>query len=313
MTLQQLRCLCNVVDHGLNLSRAARATNTSQPAVTKMIRTMEKELEVEILVRAGRRIVTVTKAGQELVARARQVLRDIDNLKLAVSDTGGHSRGELRIAATYLHARHVLVDVIRRFGRKFPEVDINLTVGTQTEIARWTSSGEVDMGVGTLPDNMPANLVRLNPYPMSRCVIAPLAHPILRRKKPTLKDIGRYPLITYDHRSKTGQLVERIFATAGITPNVTLKANSADIIKAYVAAGMGIAIVQAMAINKQDRSIRAINVDHLFPASMSWIVVRKDHYLRRFQYEFIAMVSPKWTREEVDRARAAPNSAARSA
>jgi LysR family cys regulon transcriptional activator len=303
MTLQQLRCLCKVVDQGLNLSRAARALNTSQPAVTKMIRAMEQEFGAEILMRAGPRIVNVTQSGQEVLTRARQILRDIDNLKLAVSDSGTQATGTLRIAATHLHARHVLCEKIRRFTRKFPAVDISLTVGTQAEIMRWTSSGEVDIGIGALPDNMPANLLRLDAHPISRCVVAPIGHPILRKRKPTLEDIGRYPLITYDRRSRTGELVEHAFAAANITPKVTLKANSADIIKTYVAAGMGIAIMQVIAVTKQDRSIRAVNVDHLFSPSKCWIVLRRDQYIRRFLHEFIAMIAPKWTPEAVERQR----------
>ena len=303
MTLQQLRCLCAVVDEGMNLSRAARAVNTSQPAATKMIRAMEKELGFDLLVRAGRRIVTVTEPGQEVVARAREALSMLKNLKLAASDSHSRMSGELRIGTSHLHARYSLPDVIKRFTTRYPEVDVHLALGTQAEVAHWTSSGEVDIGVGTIADNSPANLLKLDAHSISRCVIAPLGHPILRKKKPSLQDIGSYPLISYEQRSRTGKLVELAFIAADITPKVTLKANSADIVKTYVATGMGIAVVQTMAIDKQDRAIRAINLDHLFPPSTSSIILRRDQYLRRFLYEFIAMVAPRWTPDEVDKAR----------
>lgn len=303
MTLQQLRCLCEVVDHGLNLSRAARALHTSQPAVTKMIRALEGELGVEILVRAGPRIVTVSERGQEIVARARQVLHDISNLRLAAGDSLGQGAGALRLATTHLHARYALVDIIRRFSAAYPGVDVNLILGTPEEIAAWTAAGEVDLGLCTLPGPLPANLFRLEAYPIARRLIARPGHPILKKRRPTLKDIGRHPLITYDGRFKTGELVERAFMAAGIAPKVTLKATAADVVKTYVAAGLGIAIVQAMAVEKQDRSLRVLNVDHLFPPSMSWIMLRKDQYLRRFIYELIALISPRWTPAEIDRAR----------
>jgi DNA-binding transcriptional LysR family regulator len=305
MTLNQLRCLCMVVDQGLHVSRAARVLNTSQPAVTKMIRAMEQELGVEILMRAGPRIVTVTPAGQEVVSRARQVLLDVDNLKLAASDSGSDPTGALRVAGTPLCAQRVLCDKIRGFTSEYPNVDTSLMVGMSTDIVRWTSSGEVDIGIGTLPDIMPANLLKLDAYPISRCVIAPVGHPILKTKNPTIGDIGSYPLITHHSRTSTGEVLERSFASAGITPKVAIRVNSADIVKTYVAAGMGIAIMQTIAVEKQDRSIRAINVDHLFPPTYCWIILRKDQYLKRFVYEFISMVSAKWTPHEVDRARIA--------
>ena len=158
------------------------------------------------------------------------------------------------------------------------------------------------MGISTLPASLPANLFRLDAYPISRCLIAPPGHPILKKARPTLRDIGHYRLITYDSRFKTGELVERAFLAAGISPKLTLRATAADVVKTYVSAGLGIAIVQAMAVEKRDR-IQAIDVDYLFPPSTSWIVLRRDRHLRRFLYEFIAMISPKWTVAEINRAR----------
>jgi len=303
MTLQQLRCLCQVADQGLNLSRAARVLHTSQPAVTRMIRAMEAELGVEILMRAGPRITAISEPGREVLARARQVLQDMENLRLAASDSRSSATGALRLATTHLHARYALVDIIRRFSRTFPEVDVNLVLGTPSEIAEWTNSGEVELGICTLTGNMPANLFRLEAYPISRSIIAPPGHPILQKARPTLRDLARHRLITYDNRFKTGEMVEHAFLAAGITPRITLKATTADVVKTYVAAGLGIAVVQSMAVEKQDRTLRAVNADHLFPPSMSWILLRRDQYLRSFLHDFIAMISPAWTAAEIDRAR----------
>jgi Transcriptional regulator len=306
VTLTQLRCLCAVIDQGLHLSRAAQLLNTSQPAVTKMIRALEQEFGFEILMRSGPRIVAVTEAGQEVIARARQVLLDVDNLKLAASDSNRQSVGVLRIASTPLCAEQVLCEKIQDFTRRFPEVDVSLMVGMSADISRWTSSAEVDVGIGTLPEAVPANLFRLDAYTISRSIVAPPGHPILEIKKPTLKDIGSYPLITHHSWTTTGQLLDRMFANAGIIPKVILKANAENIVKTYVSAGMGIAIMQTIAISKDDPSLQSVNIDHLFPPSKCWIVLRRDLYIRRFLHEFIAMISPKWVTAEVNRARSLP-------
>lgn len=302
MTLQQLRCLCEAVTQGLNLSRTARALHTSQPAVTKMIRALESELGVEILVRAGPKIVAISDQGQEVLAQAKRVLHDIKNLRLAANDSKDSSTGVLRIATSHLQARYALVNIIRRFASEYPEVDLNLHQGTPEEIAAWTASGEVDIGVATMPDRAPLDLLKLDAYPITRCVIAPPGHPLLKKRKPSLADLGKYKLITYDGRFKTGNLVERAFSVANLDPRITMKATDADVVKTYVALGLGIAVIQEMAIDTRDDSIRAINVDHLFPVSTTWIMLRKGQYLRKFLYDFIAMISPKWTRSEIDKA-----------
>ena len=98
MTLQQLRCLCEVYRQGLNLSRAARALHTSQPAITRMIRSLEEELEIEILVRSGRKIASVHENAMELIPRAKAVLQAVDELRMAASESKNPARGVLRIA-----------------------------------------------------------------------------------------------------------------------------------------------------------------------------------------------------------------------
>jgi DNA-binding transcriptional LysR family regulator len=66
MNLQQLRYLCGIADHELNISRAAEALHTSQPGVTRQIRQLEEELRAELLVRRGNRIAALTEAGVPL-------------------------------------------------------------------------------------------------------------------------------------------------------------------------------------------------------------------------------------------------------
>ena len=81
VNLQQLRYLCAVVDHGLNVSDAAAALYTSQPGISKQIRQLEDELGVEIFVRQGKRLAAMTPAGTIVVGTARRALVEIANLK----------------------------------------------------------------------------------------------------------------------------------------------------------------------------------------------------------------------------------------
>src|SRR5438067_13515025 len=81
VNLQQLRYLCAIVDHGLNVSDAAEALHTSQPGISKQIRQLEDELGVRVFVRQGKRLASLTPAGESVVATARRALREIGNLK----------------------------------------------------------------------------------------------------------------------------------------------------------------------------------------------------------------------------------------
>ena len=78
MNLQQLRYLQEVAGNGLSISRAAAALNTSQPGVSQQIIALERELGVPIFVRDGRRLAGLTAHGEQIVARAKFALLDID-------------------------------------------------------------------------------------------------------------------------------------------------------------------------------------------------------------------------------------------
>ncbi|GAA4325824.1 HTH-type transcriptional regulator CysB [Pigmentiphaga soli] len=304
MTLQQLRCFCEVVNQGLNLSRAARVLHTSQPAITRMIRGLEDELGVQLLMRLGPRIAAITEEGQQVLGFALQILQDVRNIKLAAGDKRNAGTGLLRVGTTNLQARHALVDVARRFVEAYPEVSLTMAQGTPAEVADWVSRGMVDVGVSTLPAELPRNVVRFEAYAIHRCIIAPRGHAILKKRRPSLAQLAQNRLIMYDNQLDTGAVVRKAFDAAGIFPRITLRTTDAGLVKDYVAAGLGIAVIQTMAFDAaRDTALGMVMAGHLFPPSTAWITVRRDQFLRGFMIDFIGMVAPRWTRTEIERAR----------
>jgi DNA-binding transcriptional LysR family regulator len=166
------------------------------------------------------------------------------------------------------------------------------------------AEGDVDIGISTLPTTGPSNVVKLEALRIQRCMITPKDHPLVKRRKPSLADIAKYPLIAYDNQLATGAAVGKAFADAGIAPKIALCTADADLVKTYVRGGLGIAAIQRIAVRHGDNAkLRAFDVDHLFPASQSWITVRRDQYLRRYMIDFIQMVAPRWSATEIERAR----------
>ena len=129
MNLQQLRYLCAIVDHGLNVSDAAEALHTSQPGISKQVRQLEDELGVRVFVRQGKRLASLTPAGESVVATARRALREIGNLKRVGAEFHNEDQGTLAIATTHLQARYVLPPVLRDFAIRYPKVKLELHQG----------------------------------------------------------------------------------------------------------------------------------------------------------------------------------------
>jgi LysR family transcriptional regulator, cys regulon transcriptional activator len=100
-------------------------------------------------------------------------------------------------------------------------------------------------------------------------------------------------------------LVSRAFDRAGLSPKVILSAIDADVIKTCVEQGLGIAILSEIVFQSaRDTGLRAIPVGHLVEPAFTSIAMRRQRQLRAYEYDFISICSPDWTRAKVDRAAA---------
>jgi LysR family transcriptional regulator, cys regulon transcriptional activator len=298
MKLQQLRYICEVARQGLNLSQAAEALFTSQPGISKQIKSLEEELGVEIFVRHGKRVVAVTEPGKTILELANRVLMDVENLRQVGDEFTREDAGSLTIATTHTQARYALPPVVARFRAKYPDVKLSLHQGSPTQIADLTSSGQADLAIEFYED-----LVMLPCYEWNRCVLTPPDHPLLKAGKLTLEDIAKYPIITYDFAFTGRSRINNAFAQRNLTPNVVLTAIDADVIKTYVELGLGVGIVAMMAFDpRRDTGLRALDASHLFEPSVTRIGVRRNSYLRGYVYEFMEMFAPHLTRPVVDAA-----------
>ena len=305
MTLKQLRCLLALADHGFSVSRAAAALHTTQPGASKMIKALENEAGVALFARAGNRLTGLTDAGSNAVEIARRVIRDTGTIASLAKNVQTEQTGTLRVGTTHIHACYSLVGVIRQFIAAYPGVELTLTQGSPKDILNWVLEGSIDIGVSTQPGNLSPDIIAFEAYPIERCLIVPLGHPLLKAKPLRIQDIARYPLITYDQAFNSGWVVQHEFQRRGVTPRVVIRATDANVIKSYVAAGVGVAVVQKMAIDPaRDRAFEVIPSDHLFPVSMSLVSVRRDRVLRPFGQGFIDII--KSERNEQIRAAGKP-------
>lgn len=303
MTLQQLRYLCGVVDGHFSVSRAARTLHTSQPGISKQIQMLERELGADLLVREGNRITGLTTMGDEILVVARRMLWGANDLKQIGAEHTHQSQGRMVIATTHIHARYVLRPVIQRFMLKYAEVGLALRQGSPAQIAEWVASGEADLGFSGNPPELNAQVVCLPCGSLVRCAIVPAGHALCDEHPLTLEAIARHPVLTLDSSFAGGSAVTDAFAAAGIEPNIVLSAIDADVIKAYVELGLGVAILPSIAHEPdRDPTLRALPAGHLFAPTVTQIQMRRGKYLRSYMEDFIEMVDARWNRAAIDRA-----------
>ena len=301
MKLQQLRCLTEVARRDLNVSEAAEALHTSQPGVSKQIRALEDELGVQVFVRHGKRLVSVTEPGKAVISIAERILSEAQNLRRAGEEYANDQLGTLVIAGTHTQARYALPKAVAAFKRKYPKVELLIHQGNPTQICEQVIAGEADLCVATEMISRYPELVSLPVYQWNRCVVVPPKHPLLKGPL-TLELLAEHPIVTYDFAFANRSLVQKAFETRGLKPHVVLSAQDSDVIKTYVELGLGVGILAKMAFDpKRDLNLRAIDASHLFESSTTRLGIKRGAYLRRYVYEFIEMFAPQLPRGVVER------------
>ena len=301
MKLHQLRYLCEISRQGLSFSSAAAALHTSQPGISKQIRLLEEELGVDLFIRNGNRIVEMTEPAQRIVAIASLMLRQMEDIKAVAREFKEGGSGQLNIAATFTFARYILPDVLRRFVARHPGVKINLLQDSPAQVSRLAATGEADIAMTTRPAEEFPDLLFLKYCELPRVLLVPNGHTLLKEKRITLQTISLHPLITLDIGSHGQLQMRELFTRSKLKPNIVFAGVDVDVVKAFVEAGLGIAVLPRLAFKeRRDSKLRAVDVSHLFQPHVGCLAIRKNHYLRGYAFDFIEMLAPALNRQEVE-------------
>ena len=307
MNLHQFRFVQEAVRRKLNLTETAKALHTSQPGVSKAILELEAELGVDIFARHGKRLRRVTEPGEEVLKSIEIILREVNNLRRIGEEFGQQEAGKLSIATTHTQARYVLPEPISQFRRRYPQVQVELHQGTPDQVARMLIDETADVGLATESLSTHDDLVTLPCYEWEHVIVVPKGHPLGVHDRPSLEQLAAYPLVSY-HPTVTGRSkIDQAFAKAHITPTIALEALDSDVIKTYVALGLGVGVVAEMAMKgatDQDPLV-AIRAGHLFGTNVSRLAFRKGAFLREFVLNFAQSLSDRLSRPLLLRALAA--------
>ncbi len=303
MKLQQLKYVREIVRQGMSVSAAANALHASQPGISNQVQQLEDELGLKIFERHGKRLTNLTPVGRDVADMADRVLLDVDNIGQLAADNNNDQVGTLSIGTTHTQARYALPFAIKKFTKRYPDVRLNMVQGTPTEIAEMAATGRVDIAIATEGLAQFSALAILPCYDWNRSVVVSPDHPLLTEEMLSLEAISRYPLLTYVMGFTGRAQQDKAFTDKGVKPNVIFTATDADVIKTYVEMGLGVGIIASMAFDEiKDSPLKAADASHLFHPSTTHLGIKRNHYLRKFSYDFIAYLAPHLTREVVEQA-----------
>src|ERR1700739_1972970 len=178
--------------------------------------------------------------------------------------------------------------------------------GNPPQTPAMLAAGQADLGMATEALAGTPGLRTIPVFDWEHVIVFPARHPLEKfvrhPERISLKELARYPIVTYESHFTGRGKIDAAFAAAGIEPSIVLEAIDADVIKTYAAAGMGVGIVADIATRSSSDGLIAAKCGHLFGRNTTYLAVKQGAYLRGFVYAFIELVAPGWDRKRVEQA-----------
>jgi DNA-binding transcriptional LysR family regulator len=287
-TLRQLRVFESAARH-LSLTRAAEELHLTPPAVSIQIRHLEGHAHADLFERVGRRL-RLTQAGEEVLARTREILAHIRGAEEAIAGLTSLEQGMLDVAVINA-GDYFFPWLIAAFRDRHPRIRVRLAVGNRAELLERLAEHAIDLAVMSHPPTQPE--FAAEPFaPHPHVIVAPPGHPLAAKRSVPLERIASEPLITREPGSATRLAMEQAFSESGVVPRIEMEIASNETIKQAVAAGFGLGFLSAHAVQHELALGRlAVIPVKGFPVMRQWYVVyRRDRRLPRITEAFLRFV-----------------------
>jgi DNA-binding transcriptional LysR family regulator len=233
-----------------SVSRAAERLMVSQPAVSKQLGQLERELKTVLVDRLPRG-VRLTAAGDVLAGYARRIFATAAEAERAMGELAGVRRGRLAVAATPTIGVYWLPALLVRYRRAHPGVEMRMEVHPTPTIVRLLKDGAVD--VGLVESVVADDGVEAREFMRDRLV--PIAAPgnalAGKRGRVAAAELCREPFVVREVGSGSKSLVERALAARGLSVQPAMSLGSTEAIKRAVMEGVGVAIVSGLAVESE--------------------------------------------------------------
>ncbi|MCB1463630.1 MAG: LysR family transcriptional regulator [Nitratireductor sp.] len=293
-TLKQLRYFVAVCEHG-TVSGAAHSLSISQSAVTEAIKELESDLGVRLFERHPRGL-NITHKGHQFLRHANSILADVSDARNAFQSDESTRSGELHLGVTSLVAGYVLSDILARYRRANPAVNVSAIEDNGEYLEHLLIGGELDVAVtiiSNLRDRMAlqAEIVEVSPYRLW----LPLGHRLSGLESISLGDVLSEPIIMLTVE-EIEEATVKLLGAFGARPNVAFRTRSVEAVRSLVATGAGVALLPDLVYRpwslEGDR-IDSRDVSGALPVVQVGIVWRKGSALPRPARDFIAIAQAK--------------------
>ncbi|GFN34103.1 putative HTH-type transcriptional regulator YwbI [Paenibacillus curdlanolyticus] len=285
-----MQCITEIVRHR-SFTKAAEVLHLTQPSVSKIVRSLEEELNVELFVREGKQ-VRLTDAGETIYRHAGPILQLFDGLVTELGELTYLNKGTVRIGLPPMAGARFFPPIIKRFRDRYPGIAIQLVEEGAKKIEESIADGSLEAGVVLLPVDPEA----FETYPIvddrMNVLVAP-SHPLADRERIELAELAGESFILFNDDFALHDRIIGECRKEGFEPHILYESSQWDFIGELAGAGLGVAMLpDAMCRRLHPELVRAIPlVQPVIPwrLAMAW---RKEGYLSMATREWI-----RFTRE----------------
>ncbi len=242
MELRQLRYLVAVADER-HFTRAAAREHVAQPALSQQIRRLEAEVGLPLVERTTRR-VSLTDAGEALVARARRALAELEAADAELAELAGVRRGRVRVGAVSTLGPVDLSLLLATYSALHPGVALTVREGTSDEVSAMVRRDEVDCAFLSVTERIESQELALQRLADEGIVvILPPDHPLAAHDALRIGDLRAEPFVAFREGSRLREVLVAAARDAGFEPRVVLGSNDIQRIRDLVSHDLGVAIL----------------------------------------------------------------------
>ncbi|WP_042422488.1 transcriptional regulator CynR [Streptacidiphilus anmyonensis] len=279
LELRHLRYLLAVAEHG-NFTRAAEELHISQPTLSQQIRQLERTLGTQLLDRTGR-TVRLTDAGDAFARHARGALRDLAAAERAVHDVQDLSRGHLRLAVTPTFSAYLVGPLTAELHARHPGLTLTVRETTQERIESGLLADEFDLGIAFRGPHLPG--VTAEPlFTETLTLVTGAGHragsPAADLGAPLpVSELAEHRLALLSGDFATRGHIDGYFTRHGVSPNVTVEANSILALTEVVRRAP-LATVLPAAVTHDHPHLTPVPLDPPLPTRAVALLERTDAY-----------------------------------
>jgi DNA-binding transcriptional LysR family regulator len=237
MDISALQAFLAVAESG-SFSRAAERIYLTQPAISKRIAALEKEIGARLFDRIGRGI-HLTPAGDALLGRARNVLKELEDVKRGITNLSGSISGELLLATSHHIGLHRLPGLLKRFHDTYTQVRLNLQFMDSEKACQGVARGDLELAVVTLPPETAAPLKTEKIWDDPLDIVVSPGHPLARELHVTLNRLLDYPAILPGPGTYTREIILKAFGRLRDRIQVGMATNYLEVLKMLATIGLG--------------------------------------------------------------------------